>query len=379
MNSVQSLYLVALSLCLFSTGILHGKLRRQGDPPSYFALFLLLEALCFLFELLIVHPQVPLKGLWLGLLMSTSLLIAPALWLAIKERVESERPSLSALDRREQVLIVSGSLLTVPLLATAHLGTAFDDLTRTAPTLLEPWIHETMLACIALFALQVPVYVWRCRQALLRAGEQAAAHRWLQVPLAIVCTTWLLGVARTLTAALAEGNALFHASVAFIDVAVTVGCVYVIVCRIAREADRTSDTAPATGAAQPKYARSQLDAAVRRRVLRKLDAALGPEAVYRDSTMSLKLLSEHLRESEHYVSQVINQDLDTSFYDLVNTRRIEHAQRLLLNEPQRTVLEIALEVGFNAKSTFNSAFKRHTGITPSAFRTDRDWRPIRNG
>jgi AraC-like DNA-binding protein len=75
-----------------------------------------------------------------------------------------------------------------------------------------------------------------------------------------------------------------------------------------------------------------------------------------------------LRENPHYVSQVINQDLDTNFYDLVNRHRIRAAQLELLRHPDRPVLEIALQVGFNSKSTFNAAFRQHAGMTPSDFR-----------
>ena len=70
----------------------------------------------------------------------------------------------------------------------------------------------------------------------------------------------------------------------------------------------------------------------------------------------------------HYVSQVINQDLGSNFYELVNQRRIERAMQLLMEPPNRTILEIALSVGYNSKSTFNTAFRRQTGVTPTEYR-----------
>jgi AraC-like DNA-binding protein len=84
--------------------------------------------------------------------------------------------------------------------------------------------------------------------------------------------------------------------------------------------------------------------------------------------LSLGSLSRRIHENEHYVSQVINQELKTSFYEYVNAHRIEHAKQLLIESPDQNVLDIALSVGFNTKSTFNSAFRRHTGITPREFR-----------
>jgi AraC-like DNA-binding protein len=57
-----------------------------------------------------------------------------------------------------------------------------------------------------------------------------------------------------------------------------------------------------------------------------------------------------------------------SFYDLINQQRIESAKAALTNSPDKAVLEIALEAGFNSKSTFNTAFRQHAGTTPTQFR-----------
>jgi AraC-like DNA-binding protein len=54
----------------------------------------------------------------------------------------------------------------------------------------------------------------------------------------------------------------------------------------------------------------------------------------------------------------------------VNRYRIEEAKRLLTNPPDKkiTVLEVLYEVGFNSKSSFNTLFKKYTGLTPSEFK-----------
>jgi AraC-like DNA-binding protein len=176
----------------------------------------------------------------------------------------------------------------------------------------------------------------------------------------IVCTAWLLGIARTFMAVVSEGSQAFYWTVALADVGITVGCVFVIVQRVM--------SAHLPAAAETKYAKSRLDPAVRARIARKLERVFHLDQAHQDSSLSLQSLSTRLKESEHYVSQVINQDLDTTFHELVNQHRIEHAKRLIAEHPERNVLEIALEVGFNAKSTFNSAFRRHSGSTPREFR-----------
>jgi AraC-like DNA-binding protein len=117
-----------------------------------------------------------------------------------------------------------------------------------------------------------------------------------------------------------------------------------------------------------KYAKSSLPPGVRQRIKRKLQAALASESLYRNSLLNLGSLSGSIKENAHYVSQVINQELDSNFYQLVNQYRIDEAKKLLMVAPERTVLEIALSVGFNSKSTFNAAFRRNTGKTPSEYR-----------
>jgi AraC-like DNA-binding protein len=370
-TSLYTTYAVAIALCAFSTAMLVGLKGAGGARFSFFAVYLALESLCFLFELLVAHPSTPLKALWLSMLMCTSLLIAPALWLAIRENVEGERVALSSLDWRHWGIIVAGVLFTLPLLETAHLGQAFVNPLRTEPTLFAKAIHPTMLLCIGLFAIQAPVYLLKSRHLLQQTAE---ANRWLSVSLLIVGTTWMAGVLRTVVEAFSDRGQRFFALLAFLDVLVTIGCVYYIMRRLTHLhvlASVPSGAPMANAQAQyqvVKYAKSQLDAPVRARIVQKVDKALRDEQLYRNSALNLRTLSSHLKENEHYVSQVLNQELGTTFYELVNSLRIEHAKRLLMSDAERNVLDVALEVGFNAKSTFNTAFKRHAGMTPSEFR-----------
>lgn len=376
MSGIQSsLYSAAIALCLFSAGLLR---ERQGRSFAWFTGFLLIATLGFVFELLMVHPATPLKALWLGLRMATSLLIAPCLWLAVKESVEGVRPGLVRLGRGHGVAILAGLVLLVPLFLSAHLGTGY-----TKPPgpdrLLHGVIHETMLLCIGIFAVQVPYYIWQCRRLLLGAG---GASKWLQLPLLIVLTTWALGLLRTLQCI---GHAPRELSLVFAltDVGVTVGAIYLIVRRGSGpspgeepaptpDAESVPDAVGMEALVAPvgesKYARSSLDAATSARIRRKLEAALATPEICRDSLLNLRSLSRSIGEKAHYVSQVINRDLNSNFYELVNRHRIAQAKQLLAEAPDRTVLEIALAVGFNSKSTFNTAFRRETGLTPTAFR-----------
>jgi len=356
-SSIQiTLYLIAVALCIFSTGL---TTRRgvPGMPLRFFTWYLVIQSTAFAFELLISHPSTPLKSVWLGLLMSTSLLVAPCLWLAFQESIGGARPSLRALPPGHWLAIAAGFALTWPLMLSAHLGTTFADPAHPASWLHARFIHTTMLMCIGIFVVQVPWYLLRCRRILLERLQGRRSH-WAQLPLAIVFTTWALAILRTVDCAFIKWPPLFSAIVAVISVSVTVGALYVLLREFG---------APEASAAD-RYAKSRLGPGVRTRIRRKLEARLAEDAIYKRSDLSLRLLSETLKENPHYVSQVISQEMNTSFYELVNRHRIEHAKRLLRESPDESVLSIAMNVGFNSKSAFHAAFRRCTGATPTEFR-----------
>ncbi|ASP40805.1 AraC family transcriptional regulator [Bacterioplanes sanyensis] len=91
------------------------------------------------------------------------------------------------------------------------------------------------------------------------------------------------------------------------------------------------------------------------------------EGAFRDNQLSLATLAGRCGLSTHQASAAINQCHGNNFYDLVNELRIEAAQQLLLTSDD-TVANICYGVGFNSKSTFNTAFRRITGCTPTQFR-----------
>lgn len=363
----SSLYTVALALCVFSTGILGNRRARAQQPLTFFIGYLGIESLGFAFELLVAHPAVPFKALWLGLLMVSSLFVAPALWLAIEETLTGRRPRLRDLHPTHSWVIVLGVVLCLPLITTAHSGIGWDAPTTGPRPWHFYWIHEAMIGCIAIFSLQVPYYLKRSRRLMLAHFEATSPatlpqRAWLHLLLLVVGTTWTLGMLRVVQCA-SHAPTEFVLLFAFIDVSVTVGALYLIL----RREFVPATTAPMV-ATPAKYARSPLPAAHVARIRQKLTAAFRERQLHHDSLLSLDTLSRAVGEKPHYVSQVINHDLEDTYFDLVNRHRIEDAQRLLRDEPNQTVLEIAFAVGFNAKSTFNTAFRRQTGMTPREYR-----------
>lgn len=91
------------------------------------------------------------------------------------------------------------------------------------------------------------------------------------------------------------------------------------------------------------------------------------QKLYLQPDISLTKLSQALNTSPNYVSQTLNESLGYNFFDYINKWRITEALPLIL-EGKKSVLDIAMEVGFNARSSFYTAFKQHTGVTPGEYR-----------
>ena len=78
-------------------------------------------------------------------------------------------------------------------------------------------------------------------------------------------------------------------------------------------------------------------------------------------------LAKHITTSQHYIPQTLSETLNTNFFEHVNQYRINFATEALV-QTKKTILEVAMSAGFNSKSAFYTAFKKHVEQTPSAFR-----------
>lgn len=90
---------------------------------------------------------------------------------------------------------------------------------------------------------------------------------------------------------------------------------------------------------------------------------------YTNPDLTLNHLSAQTDIQAHHLSQVINQEFNKNFFDLINSYRIEKSKTLMMDvkTANLTLEAIGLESGFGSASSFYRSFKKHTGITPKAF------------
>jgi len=105
-------------------------------------------------------------------------------------------------------------------------------------------------------------------------------------------------------------------------------------------------------------------------IVERVRNCMAEEEPYLDASLSLHDLARYAKVPSRDLSLAINHHLDKHFFDFVNEYRIEKAKQMLTDPDKKefTVLEILYDVGFNSKSSFNTAFKKHTGYTPTEFR-----------
>lgn len=119
-----------------------------------------------------------------------------------------------------------------------------------------------------------------------------------------------------------------------------------------------------------KYAKSALSKELARVIAERLDEHMRTDKPYLECDLTLGDLAGAIGVTPHQLSQVLSLQLGLSFFEYVNGLRVA-AVKATLSRPQsvgRPLLEIALECGFGSKSAFNEAFKRATGLSPSAYR-----------
>ncbi len=120
----------------------------------------------------------------------------------------------------------------------------------------------------------------------------------------------------------------------------------------------------------PKYKKSSLTEKQKSQILSQLVAEMEERHYYSNHLASLSDLAKRLNAPSHHLSQVINEKMSESFYEMIARYRVEMAKELLCDRDTQnlTIVEIAEKTGYNSKSAFNTAFKKNTGMTPSAYR-----------
>jgi AraC-like DNA-binding protein len=121
-----------------------------------------------------------------------------------------------------------------------------------------------------------------------------------------------------------------------------------------------------------KYKNSILTKSDSLELFQKLMVVIKSSKPFLDNEISLSKLASQLETKPHLLSQAINENFNTNFFDFINSCRIDEVKARLVSPEftKLTIAAIAYDCGFNSISSFNSAFKKKEKVSPSSFRAN---------
>ncbi len=122
----------------------------------------------------------------------------------------------------------------------------------------------------------------------------------------------------------------------------------------------------------PKYKNSNLSDHEGNEILLMLNKLMEDEHLYKESEITLPKIAGILKINTHKLSQVINQRMNMTFNQYINSYRINAIKKKLVSPDYKDtkIISIAFDYGFNSLTSFNSTFKKFTNYTPSQFRNN---------
>ncbi|WP_099767650.1 helix-turn-helix domain-containing protein [Chryseobacterium sp. 52] len=100
----------------------------------------------------------------------------------------------------------------------------------------------------------------------------------------------------------------------------------------------------------------------------KLEKIITEQELYKNPDLKLSDLAKKINVSTHQLSQLLNDNLGKNFTAYINEYRIQEACQLIAKDQGIKLEVIGYEVGFNSKSTFYAAFKKHKNTTPNGYK-----------
>lgn len=378
-----SFLIAALSQILLVLSLLANRLYKT---PIYLplALFFLSSGLSFTFPAInILWPEVSLFTIFIVL---PCVAIQPvALWLYVVGLTSPTKWKLSLAYWKHFLPIAFGILFSVVLLCTPIplIESIFIE-GKDPENTLGVFIVVSFLILMLVYLIQTSCYLiaivkrliqYQKQLKLLFSSNENRELIWVLAIVIILSGTWLATLIYFLPTTIGK-TALFGEEV-------ITGCYFVLIWvlsvwglrqkpgfhgrYLSKENDELIDSINELAETkQKKYQRSALDSTQSERIAKKLELSMKEEELFLQADLSLPNLAEHIKVPANYLSQTLNENLTESFFDYINRWRIEYAKVLLI-EGKETVLDIAMNSGFNAKSSFYKAFKKNTGQTPGQY------------
>lgn len=367
-NRIFNLHDVFLIITIFEVLLLATYRAVHKDEPGgsgkWLTLFLIVVALDMLTNLIMWNPAFPLYGwprehllAWMFTLCHFSR--GPLFYFYVRSLLVKAPVVKRDLWHAVPVLVA--------MLSVAALGVASQDLQSRLDVSAADKLASAIWYLSSL--LSVGYALW-CLFLLNRAVQQAKQQlsnlpylelAWLAVISLCFLLSWgwsvlVIGIADWVGGAFADAVGTSHNGLRFLLINALIfyslAWTWTLHAQPATQA-RTSEAGPASAD-----------------VLKLIEAAITEQELHLQASINIEQFSAHIGVPARVVSQVINRELGTRFFEFINQHRVEHAKRLLADPVcvHMSVLDIWLASGFNNKSSFHRFFNRLVGMSPSVYR-----------
>ena len=99
-------------------------------------------------------------------------------------------------------------------------------------------------------------------------------------------------------------------------------------------------------------------------LLSRFERLIFGKQAFLESSLTISDVCERLNTNKTYISRLINSTYKMPFPDLINTLRVDYAERYITEHPNARQSDIAQACGFSSASSFNNVFKKIKGVTP---------------
>lgn len=338
--------------------------HNRSVKANVFLGFLLIVSSLLSFDILISYTNFMFQVIYLvDATEPLNLLVGPLFYLYIKAKVDESKINKTYYHFIPSIIYFFYSIFfhiqSLELKYNAYLEQYHPELdfvkansSFSDPLLLKHYVNELLILSIFLYLVASIIFVYKTQKKNV-TSKKTIKIIWVDITIMLVILLTIIFVKITFP----------HDFGDYLSIVVITIFIYSMSFKVIRESlffKKEKD--------EKKYSKSALDEENKIKILEKINDQIN-QKYYLNNSPSLPEFAKKVNSSPNYVSQVINEKLNLTFLELINKYRIEEAKNMLLDQNLNETIEgIAYSVGFNSKSTFNSAFKKLTGKTPSEFR-----------
>jgi AraC-like DNA-binding protein len=365
----SGLFAVTVALSVLCLSLMRTSVKTAR---AYMVAFLSINIAIIACELRLLHASYPSNYFWLASLICLSFLSAPCLSKIASCNSKTVNNCSGLFSKRELGVVVVAFILLTPLVLASQVIIDF-----TVSAEFGRMIHISLSLCVSLYILQVIYYLKKVSVIFNKAlVEVKSEHVNLdQISLITIKVLFALVLISLLSNSAKIANVWFWGGnqylIIFANLLVSISfiaCFFFWIHKRVYFAGSDESNKEQAETEKTKYQKTPLSQAHVSQILTKLKDDTLLESVIFDNALCLTRFAKHLGEKPQYISQVLNQTMNLSFYDFVSQKRLKHVVSQLKKPHKNTILELAFEAGFNSKSTFNTAFKAHFNCTPSQYK-----------